>query len=576
MRHPKLRTALAAFMAVCTAASLVACSGGGESSTGSTGSTGGTTASNSTGGGESTGTVYDLSNLNEPGTVPVLKEKVPLSVLVIQDTNIEDMETNAYTLKLEEEVNLDLSFEYLPAGTDAKQRLALMISGGETLPDVFCFNLTPIETYSYGTQGYLMPLDDLVEEVGYYSKQYFESEEGQSIMQWVYSPDGKIYGMPRICQEIGNDYDHRMWINKTWLDTLGLDIPTTTDEYYEVLKAFKEQDPNGNGIADEIPLMGNTDGWNQNVWKTLPYAFVFLNDNFDYLIPGDDGKLTVSFIQPEFRDALEYMNKLCTEGLLDPLTFTQKQTEFKTVIENEDIQLLGSMCAGSMSVYQVQSVRKQDMTHMAPLTGPDGVCYTSFRGTTIPDAFGFISKDCSDPVAAYAMFDYMYTREMSMHARYGEKDVDWKEPEEGAIGMYESMGWEPCMEYINSIWGTLQNKQWSENHPSLRTYDMPGGQVWNGDPYDSQYMTAQAVPDYVDKVPDEIVLRLIYTQEEADSIAEFQANRDTMLTEAVAAFITGARPLSDWDNFVAEMNALGLDNFLSVAQTAYDRMQSNS
>lgn len=573
MKHSKLRTALAAFLAVCMTASLVSCGEETTSSTAGGDNSAGTSQSAGTGN-EGDASAIDTSNLNEPGTLPVLKETVPLTILFIQDTNIEDMETNAYTKKLEEDVNLDLSFEFLPAGTDAKQKLAIMISGGDTLPDVFCFNLTPIETYSYGTQGYLLPLNDYVEAVGNYSKAYFESEEGQSIMKYVYSPDGNIYGMPRICQEIGNDYDHRMWINKTWLDALDLEMPTTTDEYYEVLKAFKTQDPNGNGKADEIPLMGNTDGWNQNVWKTIPYAFTYLNDNFDYLQVGDDGKLTVSYIQPEFLDALEYMNKLCSEGLLDPLTFTQKQSEFKTVAENEEVQLLGSMCAGSMSLYQVSSVRKQDMTHMAPLTGPDGVCWTSFRGTTIPDAFGFITKDCSDPVAAYAMFDYMYTRDMSMMARFGEKDVDWKEPDEGAIGLYEDMGYEPCMEYINSIWGTLQNKHWGENHPSLRTYDMPGGQTWTGDPYDSQYMTAQAVPDYVGKVPDDVVLRLVYTQEEADQIAEFKANMSTYLTESVSAFVTGSRPLSDWDNYLAEFEGLGLSNFLSVSQQAYDRMQS--
>lgn len=105
---------------------------------------------------------------------------------------------------------------------------------------------------------------------------------------------------------------------------------------------------------------------------------------------------------------------------------------------------------------------------------------------------------------------------------------------------------------------------------------MSGGQVWNGDEYDSQYMTAKAVPDYVGKIPDEIIYRLNYTQEEADSIAEFQANRDTLLNEAVAAFVTGTRPIDDFDNFVAEMQSIGLDNFLQVAQTAYDRMQSSS
>ncbi len=238
--------------------------------------------------------------------------------------------------------------------------------------------------------------------------------------------------------------------------------------------------------------------------------------------------LSVLFVQDtniEDMETNDYLNKLCSEGLLDPLSFTQKQTEFKQVIENEEIQILGSMCAGSMSAYQVESVRKQDMTHMAPLTGPDGVCWTSYRNTSIPDHFGFITKDCTDPVAAFALFDYMYTEDMTMQGRYGTKDVDWKEAEEGTTGMYADMGWDARFEYINSIWGTLQNHEWGENHPTLRTYEMSGGQVWNGDEYDSQYMTAKAVPDYVGKIPDEIIYRLNYTQEEADSIAEFQANR---------------------------------------------------
>ena len=575
-KHPKLKSAMATLLAVCMLATFPACSGdssGGSSSTSEGGSSSTTETSTTTD--EGSDSSYDLSNLNEPGTVPVLKETVPLSVLFVQDTNIEDMETNDYTKKLEEEVNVDLSFEYLPAGTDAKQKLALMISGGDTLPDVICMNLTPIETYSYGSQGYFLPMNDLWDQVGNYSKEYWDNE-GAENMVYVTSPDGNIYGMPRVVEEIGNDYDHRMWINQTWLDALNLEMPTTTDEYYEVLKAFKEQDPNGNGIADEIPLMGNTDGWEHQPWKTLAYSFVYLNDYFDYLIPGEDGKLTVSYIQPEFKGALEYLNKLCSEGLLDPLSFTQKQTEFKQVIENEEIQILGSMCAGSMSVYQVESVRKQDMTHMAPLTGPDGVCYTSYRNTSIPDHFGYITKDCSDPVAAFAMFDYMYTEDMTMQGRYGTKDVDWKEAEEGTTGMYADMGWDARFEYINSIWGTLQNHEWGEVHPTLRTYEMSGGQVWNGDEYDSQYMTAKAVPDYVGKIPDEIIYRLNYTQEEADSIAEFQANRDTLLNEAVAAFVTGTRPIEDFDNFVAEMQSIGLDNFLQVAQTAYDRMQSSS
>lgn len=577
MKTRRWKTAVAAFVAVFTAASLVSCSGQSSSTASSDASSAvsGSSDSQEQSGTEGVGP-YDLSNLNEPGTIPVLKEKVPLEILIVQDTNIEDLETNEFTKRLEENVNLDLSFEYLPAGSDAKQKFAIMISSGETLPDVLIGTLlSAVEAYSYGSQGYFLPLNDLVQEVGNYSKAYFESEAGEAIMQYVYSPDGNIYGIPRICEDIGNDFFHRMWINKTWLDALNLEMPTTTDEFHDVLEAFKTQDPNGNGKADEIPLVGSSDGWRQNIWQTLSYPFLYLNNEFDYLQVGEDGKLTVSFIQPEFRDALEYMNQLCTEGLLDPLSFTQKQTEFKQLLENEEVQIIGCIPAGSTSVYQTTSKRKEDLTHVPPLTGPDGACYAAYTASSLPEIGGFITKDCADPVAAYAMFDYMYERETAISARWGVKDVDWKEPDEDAVGLYENLGYEPCIQHINYIWGTLQNHHWGEVHPTLRTYDMISGQVWDGNPYDYNYTIAQAIPDYMDKYPEDVVLRLIYTQEEADSIAEFLANRDTMLSETVASFITGAHSLSEWDNFVSDMNALGLEDFLSVAQTAYDRMQQN-
>lgn len=70
----------------------------------------------------------------------------------------------------------------------------------------------------------------------------------------VTNPDGHIYTLPgkKPLRPKGCDTP---FINKAWLDRLGLEIPTTVDEWYEVLKAFKEQDANGNGDPnDEIPL----------------------------------------------------------------------------------------------------------------------------------------------------------------------------------------------------------------------------------------------------------------------------------------------------------------------------------
>ncbi len=66
------------------------------------------------------------------------------------------------------------------------------------------------------------------------------------------SADGNIYSMTQYEPQAWNMTPYRLYINQTWLDKLGLNVPTTTDEYKEVLKAFATQDPNGNGQADEI------------------------------------------------------------------------------------------------------------------------------------------------------------------------------------------------------------------------------------------------------------------------------------------------------------------------------------
>jgi len=515
----------------------------------------------------------NMGNVNKLGEFPILKNKVELTMLINESTSITDFDTNLYTQQIEEKVNVDIKFEYLPSA-DADQKLSVMISSGEKLPDMITRSFSPINAYVYGSQGVLLPLNDLIDQT-YYTKNYLETEEGQSILKYIYSPDGNIYGYPRVVQDLGNDWDHRMWINKTWLDAVGLDVPTTTDEFYNAMKAFKTSDPNGNGDPnDEIPFVGNTNGWHQSAWRPMMYSFTYLNDQFNYLQAGADGNLQLAYMQPEFRDGLAYLNKLCSEGLLSPLTFTQNQDQFKQIIENADIQIVGAMTAGSMSVYTPTSMRKQDMTHMPPLVGPNGFMSTNFRGTTIPDAFGAITKDCKDPVAAIMVYDFMYNRDQTLLGRFGEKDVDWKIPE-GKDSLYAALGYGPLIDYLNPIWGTNQNKHWSENHPTLRTYDMICGTVWSGDPYDSQYMTALAVPDYIDKCIDNPVLRLVYTREEADSIAEIQSTLESYMVESVAAFVTGARPLSDWDTYLAEMKNIGSEKYCEVATVAYKRMEAN-
>ena len=568
-KESKKRVAIS-FLLAAAMTLLPACgNGGNQQSTGST-----PPASQS---GSSGGQTIDKSNLNAEGQTPLLKKKVSLTILVAQDTNIQDRETNDYTKKLEEGVNVDLKFQYLPAGAnnEAKQKLSVMISSGDKLPDLICGGIiNDIETYTYGKQGYFLPLNDYIDQISVNLKKYLQSDDGKKALPYIYSADGKIYGMPEIVEDPGNEWSGRAWINNTWLKKLGLSMPKTTDDFENVLKAFHDKDPNGNGKQDEIPLVGCKGGWNSNVYDSLLGAFTYVNSGYDYM-QVENGKLQLSYMQDDWKNGLEWLHKLCAEKLLSPLTFTQDQNQFKQILEDKNAQLVGSLTTGSMSIYQVKSKRKEDMTHLPPLTGPDGVCYANYWKSGIPTPAGYVTKDCSDPVAGFMVFDYMYNRDMALQARHGIKGVDWKDPDPGAHALYESMGYKPLVQYINAIWGTVQNHQWGEVHPTARTFDMYGGLTWDGNPYDSQYMTAQAVPDYKGKIPKETVQKLIYTPEEADEIAEIKTSLGTYRDEATVAFITGTRPLSDWDNYLKDIENIGVQKYLEISQKAYDRMQKS-
>jgi len=510
--------------------------------------------------------------LNELGMEPIVKEPYTLTIGIPQNTNVENYDTNHYTQLLEKKSGIDIKFELFPA-KDAKQKLAVMISGGSALPDIVSLvGLTDLEVYSYGSQGYFLPLNDYFKNSSHYFKLAVEEHGLDTLLNDVTSADGNIYTVPLYHPEYGNEWDHRAWINKTWLEALDLDMPTTTDEYYEVLKAFKEKDPNGNGKADEIPFIGDINGWNSQPQKFFMNAFIYYNDSYNYLLV-DNGKIDTGANKDEWKQGLEYLNKLYSDGLISPLTFTQDRAQLQQVIENPDAQIIGSVASGSMSMYQTDSKRKEDMTHLPPLTGPDGVCWSTKRYQG-PQNASYVTKDAKDPEVAFRLLDLMCETELSVTSRFGEFEKDWKfatEADKGT-GLYEDMGIPATILVINNHWGQPQNAEWADSQAAIRPYKYGiGGMTWDGNPYDSQYMTAQAVPFYIDKAPEEVILKVPFTTEENDRISEILNSLKTYIDESTQRFIVGDMPFSEWDNYVSELNNIGLEEYLEVVQQAYDR-----
>lgn len=507
----------------------------------------------------------DPSMYNERGTFPILKEKKTVSVLTSASPLIQDFDTNYLTRLVEEKAGVDLEISLLPA-TDGGQKFAVMVASQTELPDII--NAVPGSFEDYCYKGIAIPVNDYFAdpEVAYYFHQATTEEERAELLKNSRLADGNNYSIFRYGENAWNEYSYRAWINKPWLDKLGLPMPETTEDFYNTLVAFKNNDMNGNGVADEIPFMGSTDGWNQNPIPFIMNAFIYTDPKQNYLFV-EDGKVDVAFNKPEWKAGLEYINKLIKDGLLSPLSFTQNVSQFKTILEDPDKQVMGSIAAGSLTVYtDANSSNRQDMQPMKPLTGPEGKCYATYN-PSVPNNATYISKYCEDPETAFRVLDYMYEPEATIISRYGEPGVHWTylTEEEKAKAGVDFMGNAPTFKEIVNIWTQPQNSHWIGVHPNI---NMGKNNVLPA-PTD---MTAVTVPLYIDKHPEEVIAILTHTSDELLDLSDIETSIKSYVQECMTRFVMGDKPFSEWDSYVKELDDMGLSQYLEIKQAAFDRM----
>ncbi|WP_246354550.1 extracellular solute-binding protein [Paenibacillus phytohabitans] len=196
-------------------------------------------------------------------------------------------------------------------GTDYLNTLNMKIAAGE-MPNVF-LPWNGNET-DLAKNGAIADLTELLPEYAPNLWKLIPEDVWNVVKANDPTGEGKIYWIPGI-----KGYERTTgMIRKDWLDTLGLQIPKTQDEYINVLKAFKEQDPNGNGIADEVPTGGRQNArWMDHLFNMYGVAMVEGYPDWDIY----NGELTYSAVSPNMKDALAFIAKLYKEQLMDQETF---------------------------------------------------------------------------------------------------------------------------------------------------------------------------------------------------------------------------------------------------------------
>ncbi|UNK19954.1 extracellular solute-binding protein [Paenibacillus sp. N3/727] len=210
-----------------------------------------------------------------------------------------DENDNRYLNYIEEETGLEIKVTTPPTEV-YNEKLDVIMSSGN-LPDMIHV-YEPVWFGNYAKQGAFMPLDDLIDRYGPNLKEKIPAEIWDRVRY-----GGKIYAVPSLNEVSGVEL---VYARKDWLDRLGIKPPVTLDEYYEVIRAFTQDDPDGNGIDDTIGLT-----FTANLGRSSPFFGAFgtqINSWFER-----NGKLVNGNILPETKEALAYLAKLYKEGLLD-------------------------------------------------------------------------------------------------------------------------------------------------------------------------------------------------------------------------------------------------------------------
>lgn len=503
---------------------------------------------------------------------------------------VTDYENNYFTNYLEEQLGFELEFYMLPAdAAETRTKVALMATSQEDLPDVLVVDghLTNEMILQYGSSGFFLPLNDYLADASVMPNYNAIPEEDRAVMESAQTmADGNMYSLSAYEPETWNLTANRTFINKAWLDKLGLDVPTTTEELKEVLIAFRDGDPNGNGVQDEIGVYGYSGGgYGENVSASLMNAFVFWNAGGTNggLSLDDDGTTVIApFTTEGWRDGLRYMNDLYNEGVLSANIFTDDGTQFKAIL-NQETPIVGLTSAGSLSNWPdaKNNANYLEMELIEPLTGPNGIQYTPYS-EYVPTQELLILSSTDKVDMALKFADQFFDHDTSIIERFGEEGVDWtRDPEVLAentnayieAGLYDSL----TLVVTSTVWADNQSQTWRNHGPryaSLEmgntTYDISSGLSY--DPTDPTQLNAKNYELYYDKHPEKVLPALKYTMEEAEMIQDQLTTIPDFVKQALAEFVTGARDVeSGWDAYLKELDTMGLQEWLETAQTAYDR-----
>ena len=518
---------------------------------------------------------------NETG-LPIVDE--PFSFTMWVQTNVPHPEEQPFTAMIAETTNVYPEYVPIPADGMAERKAVMWASGD--YPDVLGIQtVTRLDLDTYGPQGIIIPVNDLIDKY-MTNLRRFTTERGMynDVIATMTYPDGSIYGFPELRTNFHSVRGAPI-INMTWLDTLGLDVPETPEQFLDAMRAFKNGDPNGNGKADEIPFVV------MRLWEDVYISLGQMMGPFGYTYGYqiEDGKVIDPRLLPEYKDGIKFLRQLWTEGLMDPELFTQDTPTYRAKAQAQP-PVYGFAVTWRQGYTFGEEVAQKNYVPIPPLMDENEVrrWWGLKQRTTVSESL-VITSAAEDPIPQVVArwVDYLQSPGINEQANAGPEGIGVEFRDDGTYVKLDQVGRLP--EGYNTMQEWFFEHHLFQKMPHLdpdanlyidpATYTPgdptePGSREFGGPGFARGGNQEKMVHDDIlgPYMVQEFPVSIKPTPAETEEVATIVPDLEKYLTETMARWIIGRIDVdADWADYLRRAERLGALRVLEIMQAQYDR-----
>lgn len=456
------------------------------------------------------------------------------------------------------EAGIEITWDTI-LNSDWGDRKAVLLASGD-LPDAFMGSICFGETDVLTNIGTFIALDDYIDEYMPNFKSIMESDPTMKAL--ATSADGHIYGLPskKPCRPT---VANQMFINQTWLDNLGLSMPTTYEEFVDVLKAFKEQDANGNGDPnDEIPY---GEGYADSVmFFCLPFGTTLGADG-TYTMTVKDGVPVYLPTSEAYKEGIKWMNQCYQDGLIDAEIFTQDDSMRDAKLMNET-PIVG--VAPGWTADSTFGANADQYVALPALAGPDGKQYIS----SDPEHWNYsryefvVTSSCEDPGKLLAWVDKFYTEDASIQNFYGSFGVGVEKDE--AAGTYTVLEPKEGMSADTYAW-VYSLRDFGPKYVADGFNDKVSYAAENGD------ASKLALDGTMKQYATEAYPNVSYTVDQLNTLGTLFSDISSYVSVNQATWVTEGGIEEQWNEYLNTLDQMGYQDFIGIQIDAYNTYKAN-